>query len=42
MTQRASISKSMYLRVEKGDPSVPFGICCMVLFALGEAERIDI
>lgn len=40
MTQRASISKPTYLRVEKGDPSVSFGIYCMVLFALGEAERI--
>ena len=40
MIQRASISKPTYLRVEKGDPNVAFGIYCMVLFALGEAERI--
>jgi DNA-binding XRE family transcriptional regulator len=41
MTQRASISKPTYLRVEKGDPSVAFGTYCMVLFALGEADRIS-
>lgn len=41
MTQRASISKPTYLRVEKGDPSVAFGTYCMVLFALGEADRIQ-
>lgn len=40
MTQRAGISKPTYLRVEKGDPSVSFGIYCMVLFALGKADRI--
>lgn len=41
MTQRAGISKPTYLRVEKGDPNVSFGIYCMVLFALGEAGRIS-
>lgn len=41
MTQRAGISKPTYLRVEKGDPNVSFGIYCMVLFALGEADRIN-
>jgi DNA-binding XRE family transcriptional regulator len=41
MTQRASISKPTYLRVEKGDPNVAFGTYCMVLFALGEADRIQ-
>lgn len=41
MTQRAGISKPTYLRVEKGDPNVSFGIYCMVLFALGEADRIQ-
>ena len=41
MTQRAGISKPTYLRVEKGDPNVSFGIYCMVLFALGEADRIS-
>jgi hypothetical protein len=40
MMQRASISKPTYLRVEKGDPNVSFGIYCMVLFALGQADRI--
>ena len=40
MTERAGISKPTYLRVEKGDPNVSFGIYCMVLFALGEADRI--
>ncbi|MFZ1342870.1 hypothetical protein [Thiothrix eikelboomii] len=41
MTQRASIAKPTYLPVEKGDPNVSFGIYCMVLFALGEADRIN-
>ena len=41
MTERAGISKPTYLRVEKGDPNVSFGIYCMVLFALGEAGRIN-
>ncbi|OQX13911.1 MAG: hypothetical protein BWK73_11040 [Thiothrix lacustris] len=41
MTERAGISKPTYLRVEKGDPNVSFGIYCMVLFALGEADRIN-
>ena len=41
MSQRAGISKPTYLRVEKGDPNVSFGIYCMVLFALGEADRIS-
>lgn len=41
MMQRAGISKPTYLRVEKGDPNVSFGIYCMVLFALGEAGRIQ-
>ncbi len=40
VTERAGISKPTYLRVEKGDPNVSFGIYCMVLFALGEADRI--
>lgn len=40
MTERAGVSKSTYLKVEKGDPSVSMGTYAMVLFVLGFAERI--
>lgn len=35
MTQRLAISKSTYIRVEKGDPTVSLGIYAMALFSLG-------
>jgi transcriptional regulator with XRE-family HTH domain len=35
VAERAGISKSTYLRVEKGDPTVMLGIYAMVLFVLG-------
>ncbi|HEX9877873.1 MAG TPA: helix-turn-helix transcriptional regulator [Gammaproteobacteria bacterium] len=35
VAERAGVSKSTYLRVEKGDPTVMLGIYAMVLFVLG-------
>ena len=35
MTERLGISKSTYMRIEKGDPSVIFGAYAMALFVLG-------
>jgi transcriptional regulator with XRE-family HTH domain len=35
MAERVGVAKPTYLRVEKGDPSVTFGIYAMTLFVLG-------
>lgn len=35
MAERLGISKSTYLRVEKGNPSVSLGVYAMALFVLG-------
>ncbi|CAO3408564.1 helix-turn-helix domain-containing protein [Azospirillum largimobile] len=40
MAERSDISVATYQRVEKGDPSVAFGIYAMALFALGAGDRI--
>ena len=34
-SERASISKTTWLKVEKGDPSVSMGVYAMALFVLG-------
>jgi len=41
MASRLFVSRDTLWRMEKGDPSVAFGTYCMVLFALGEADRIQ-
>ena len=38
--QRASISRTTLLKLEKGDPGVALGICATVLFVLGLSERL--
>lgn len=38
--ERASISRVTLNKVEKGDPSVAFGIYATVLFVLGLADRL--
>lgn len=38
--QRASISKTTWLKVEKGDPGVLSGTYVTVLFVLGLADRV--
>lgn len=40
MAERASISRTTLNKVEKGDPTVCFGIYATVLFVLGLSERI--
>ncbi|MBT3328034.1 MAG: hypothetical protein HN396_17550 [Gemmatimonadales bacterium] len=40
MTERVGIHKNTYFRVEKGDPTVSFGIYAMTLFVLGLADRL--
>jgi len=35
MSERLAVSRSTYVRVEKGDPKVSLGIYAMALFALG-------
>jgi DNA-binding XRE family transcriptional regulator len=35
MAERIGVHKNTYLKVEKGDPSVAFGIYAMTLFVLG-------
>jgi transcriptional regulator with XRE-family HTH domain len=35
VAERAGVSKSTYLRAEKGDPTVIFGVYAMALFVLG-------
>jgi DNA-binding XRE family transcriptional regulator len=40
MAERAGVSRSTYLKVEKGDPSVSMGVYAMVLFVLGFDEAL--
>ena len=40
MAERAFISRSTLVRVEKGDPGVSMGIYASVLFVLGRADRL--
>lgn len=40
MVERIGVSKSTYLRVEKGDPTVSMGIYAMALFALGLGDAL--
>lgn len=35
MTERVGVSKSTYLRMEKGDPTVAMGTYAMAMFVLG-------
>ena len=35
MAERMSVSKPTYIRVERGDPAVGFGVYAMALFVLG-------
>jgi len=38
MAERTAVSRTTYLKVEKGDPSVSLGVYAMVLFVLGFEE----
>ena len=38
--QRASISRTTLVKIEKGDPGVAMGIYATVLFVMGMADRI--
>lgn len=40
MAQRAYISRTTLLKVEKGEPGVAFGTYAAVLFALGMVDRL--
>ncbi len=40
MAERAGISRTILNKVEKGDPSVSFGIYASILFVLGMSERL--
>lgn len=40
LAERAFISRTTLLKVEKGDPGVSVGIYAAVLFALGLLERL--
>ncbi len=40
VAQRASISRTTLVKIEKGDPGVAMGIYATVLFVLGMADRI--
>ena len=40
MAERIGVHKNTYLKVEKGDPSVAFGIYAMTLFVLGLADAL--
>lgn len=40
MAQRVGVSKSTYLRVEKGEPTVALGAYAMALFVLGFGEGL--
>ena len=39
--QRASISRTTLIKLEKGDPGVAVGIYATVLFVLGMTERLE-
>jgi DNA-binding XRE family transcriptional regulator len=40
MAERIGVHKNTYLKVEKGDPSVSFGIYAMALFVLGLSDAL--
>lgn len=40
MAERIGVHKNTYMKVEKGDPTVAFGIYAMALFVLGLAEAL--
>jgi transcriptional regulator with XRE-family HTH domain len=40
MAERIGVAQSTYLRAEKGDPKVAFGVYAMVLFVLGFGDAI--
>lgn len=40
MAERTGVSKTTYLRVEKGDPTVMLGAYAMTLFVLGFGESL--
>ena len=41
MAERVGVARSTYLRAEKGDPKVAFGVYAMVLFVLGFGDAIS-
>jgi transcriptional regulator with XRE-family HTH domain len=41
LAQRASISRTTFSKVEKGDPGVSLGTYSTILFALGMADRLS-
>ncbi len=41
MAERVGVAESTYLRAEKGDPTVAFGVYAMVLFVLGFSAAIN-
>jgi DNA-binding XRE family transcriptional regulator len=42
MAERTGVSRTTYLKVEKGDPSVSLGVYAMVLFVLGFEEALGL
>ncbi len=40
LAERASVSRTTLVKIEKGDPGVSLGIYATVLFALGMVERL--
>ena len=40
MAQRAFISRTTLVKVEKGDPGVAMGTCAAILFALGMIDKL--
>jgi transcriptional regulator with XRE-family HTH domain len=42
MAERIGVHKNTYLKVEKGDPTVAFGIYAMTLFVLGLADALTV
>jgi DNA-binding XRE family transcriptional regulator len=40
MAERTGVHKNTYLKVEKGDPTVAFGIYAMALFVLGLSDGL--
>ena len=40
MAERVGVHKTTYIKVEKGDPGVAFGIYAMSLFVLGLSEAL--
>jgi DNA-binding XRE family transcriptional regulator len=41
VAQRASISRSTLVKIEKGDPSVALGLYATVLFVMGMIDRLS-